>query len=103
MNRIDRIRVNPVHPVQIRPRNARERNYVDGKTIAKESIWSYQWLANEIVDKRGSWYLYGETRIGQGRENVRNFLKENRDLLEEIEGKVLVACGLGDEQEAAEE
>ncbi len=57
----------------------------------------------DIVDKRGSWYLYGETRIGQGRENVRTFLKENPDIREEIEGKVLEACGLRSKaQEAAE-
>ena len=54
-------------------------------------------VTNDIVDKRGSWYLYGDTRIGQGRENVRNFLKENQDMLAEIEGKVLAACGLGGE------
>ncbi len=52
-------------------------------------------VAKEIVSKRGSWYLYGETRIGQGRENVRNFLKENQDMLAEIEIKVLAAYGLG--------
>ncbi|MBI5014684.1 MAG: recombinase RecA [Deltaproteobacteria bacterium] len=52
-------------------------------------------VEKNIVDKRGAWYLYGETRMGQGRENVRNFLKENRDLLGEIEARVLQACGLG--------
>lgn len=51
-------------------------------------------VTHEIVDKRGSWYLYGETRIGQGRENVRAFLKENHDILAEIEGKVRAASGL---------
>ena len=58
-------------------------------------------VAKEIVDKRGSWYLYGETRIGQGRENVRNFLLENPDILGEIEGKVLAACGLGGGEKTA--
>jgi recombination protein RecA len=58
-------------------------------------------VAREIVDKRGSWYLYGETRIGQGRENVRKFLKENPDILGEIEGKVMAACGLGGGEETA--
>jgi len=47
-----------------------------------------------FVDKRGSWYVYGETRIGQGRENARTFLKENPDVLAELEGKVRQACGL---------
>ncbi len=59
-------------------------------------------VAKEIVSKRGSWYLYGETRIGQGRENVRNFLKENSDMLAEIEVKVLAAYGLGGVAVAAE-
>lgn len=50
--------------------------------------------SSDIVDKRGSWYLYGETRLGQGRENVRGFLKENPDILSEIETKVLKANGI---------
>ncbi|GAB4262520.1 MAG: recombinase RecA [Deferrisomatales bacterium] len=51
-------------------------------------------VGKDIVDKRGSWYLYGETRLGQGRENVRAFLKENPDILTEIEARVLEASGL---------
>lgn len=47
-----------------------------------------------LVDKRGSWYVYGETRVGQGRENARTFLKENADVLAELEGKVRAAYGL---------
>ncbi|MBI5444482.1 MAG: recombinase RecA [Deltaproteobacteria bacterium] len=47
-----------------------------------------------IVDKRGSWYLYGESRIGQGRENAKSFLRENGDMLGEIEGRVREAFGL---------
>jgi recombination protein RecA len=42
----------------------------------------------KVVDKSGAWFSYGETRLGQGRENVRDFLKQNPDLLEEIAGKV---------------
>jgi recombination protein RecA len=38
-----------------------------------------------IVDKRGSYYSYGDTRLGQGRENAKDFLRENLDLAEEIE------------------
>ncbi len=51
-------------------------------------------VAHGIVDKRGAWYTYGETRIGQGRENARNFLKDNPDILAEIEAAVLEKCGL---------
>jgi recombination protein RecA len=59
-------------------------------------------VGREIVDKRGSWYLYGETRIGQGRENARTFLKENPDVLGEIEARVLDESGLGPQTGQAE-
>ncbi len=45
-------------------------------------------VVHEIIKKSGAWYSYGETRIGQGRENVRNFLKENPDILAEITSRV---------------
>jgi len=51
-------------------------------------------VAHGIVDKRGAWYTYRDTRIGQGRENARVFLKENPDILAEIEAAVLEKCGL---------
>jgi len=41
-----------------------------------------------ILEKSGAWYSYGETRLGQGRENVRQFLKGNPELAGEIEGRV---------------
>jgi recombination protein RecA len=41
-----------------------------------------------IVDKAGSWYSYGDDRIGQGKENVREFLKSHPEMAEEIEGKI---------------
>jgi recombination protein RecA len=41
-----------------------------------------------IVEKAGAWYSYNRNRIGQGRDNVREFLKENKDLSEEIESKI---------------
>ncbi len=48
----------------------------------------------KIVEKSGAWYSYGETRLGQGRDNSRNFLEENPELLAEIEGKILAEHGL---------
>ena len=42
----------------------------------------------EIVKKSGSWFSYNDERIGQGRENVKNYLKDNPNLSEEIEAKV---------------
>jgi recombination protein RecA len=39
----------------------------------------------EIIDKRGSYYNYGDVRLGQGRENAKDFIRENPDMAEEIE------------------
>ncbi|NOX73664.1 MAG: recombinase RecA [Alphaproteobacteria bacterium] len=47
-----------------------------------------------IVEKSGSWFSYGDTRIGQGRENVKNFLKDNPKMAWEIEDKIRAAHGL---------
>ncbi len=42
----------------------------------------------EIVRKQGAWFYFGEERLGQGRENAKEFLKHNVDLLEEIRGRI---------------
>ncbi|MCJ7514306.1 MAG: DNA recombination/repair protein RecA, partial [Anaerolineales bacterium] len=46
-----------------------------------------------VVEKRGSFYTYSEQRIGQGRENARQFLKENPDLALEVEEQILALVG----------
>jgi len=51
-------------------------------------------VANNIVEKSGAWYSYSGQKIGQGKENVREFLKENVAIAEEIEGKVRKLAGL---------
>ncbi len=43
----------------------------------------------DIIDKSGSWYSYGDTKLGQGRENVRLFLKENTNIASEIQEKII--------------
>ena len=48
-----------------------------------------------IVSKTGSWYSYGDSRIGQGRENVREYLRQNPAVLDEIEGQIRSALNLG--------
>jgi len=48
----------------------------------------------QIVEKSGAWLNYGELRLGQGRDNARKFLVENKDLCNEIRSKVLAAKGL---------
>jgi recombination protein RecA len=42
----------------------------------------------EIVKKSGSWFSYGETRLGQGRDSVRDLLKDNQELMDELEAKI---------------
>lgn len=58
-----------------------------------------------IVDKSGSWYSYGDLRLGQGKENSKVFLTENPDIAEEIEAKLRPALGFAedDEKKAAPE
>jgi len=48
----------------------------------------------EVVEKSGAWLNYGKIRLGQGRENAKKYLIENRDLCEEIKNKILVAKGM---------
>jgi recombination protein RecA len=48
----------------------------------------------DIIEKRGSYYSYGETRLGQGRENVKDFLRENGEILAEIEARAREALDL---------
>ncbi|MBN1974372.1 MAG: recombinase RecA [Sedimentisphaerales bacterium] len=51
-------------------------------------------VESNIVEKSGAWLNYGEMKIGQGRENAKKFLAENKELCEEIKNKVLAAKGL---------
>ncbi|MBT3800694.1 MAG: DNA recombination/repair protein RecA, partial [Bacteroidetes bacterium] len=44
----------------------------------------------DVVKKSGSWYSYGETKLGQGRDSVVSLLKDNPELFEEIKTKVLL-------------
>ncbi len=65
-----------------------------GEGISREGDLLDLGVAHKIVDKSGSWFSYGELRLGQGRENARVFLKDNADLADEIDGKLRVALGL---------
>ena len=49
---------------------------------------------SSIVEKSGAWYSYNGERIGQGKDNARNFLKERPELAREIENKVRVSLGV---------
>jgi recombination protein RecA len=60
-------------------------------------------VEKNIVDKKGAWFSYQETRLGQGRDAARDELKKNSKLCEEIEKKVKACCGLLPPQTAAKE
>jgi recombination protein RecA len=51
-------------------------------------------VEQDIVEKRGSFYSYGETRLAQGRENAKTFLSENPEMCFEIENKIRERFGL---------
>jgi recombination protein RecA len=56
-----------------------------------------------IVSRSGSWYSYGDDRLGQGRENSRKFLDENSDVAEAIEEKLRIELGLTEAEVTGEE
>ncbi|MDT7014126.1 recombinase RecA [Levilactobacillus namurensis] len=56
-------------------------------------------VEKDIVDKSGSWYSYGEDRIGQGRENAKQYLADHPDMMAEVNRRVRVAYGVADEDE----
>ena len=60
-------------------------------------------VIHNIVDKSGAWYGYGKERIGQGKDNARQFLKDNPEMANEIEEKLRVAMGISEEAVAEEE
>ncbi|MGY3724480.1 recombination protein RecA [Granulicatella balaenopterae] len=57
----------------------------------------------DIIKKSGSWYSYGEDRIGQGRENAKNYLKEHPEMREEVEKRVRQHYNMGEEVEGEEQ
>jgi recombination protein RecA len=57
-------------------------------------------LEQKLVQKSGAWYNYGEIRLGQGRDNAKQFLRENPDLADELELKLRGALGLASGQPA---
>lgn len=56
-----------------------------------------------IIDKSGSWYSYGDERIGQGRENAKVFLKENPDMMTAVRQKILEQKGIPIQKHAADD
>src|ERR1700712_3707198 len=65
-----------------------------GEGISREGDGLDLAVLHNIVDKSGAWYSYQGERIGQGRENVRNFLKENRDTFARIDVELRKKLGI---------
>ncbi|MCX6597071.1 MAG: recombinase RecA [Acidobacteria bacterium] len=65
-----------------------------GEGISKEGDLLDLGVAQNIVDKSGSWFSYKGDRIGQGRENVRQFLKDNPDMCASIDAEVRLKLGI---------
>ncbi len=73
-----------------------------GKGISREGGLLDMGLDFGIISKSGSWYSYGEERLGQGRENAKEFLRDNPDIAQEIEKKVREMSGLKPTEDGSE-
>ena len=75
--------------------------YGDG--ISREGEMVDLGVLNKVIEKSGAWYSYGADRIGQGKDNAREFLKEHPELAAEIEAKIRVATGVKEDAPALAE
>jgi len=80
-----------------------EFDIVFGEGISREGELLDMAVQHRLVDKSGSWYSYGNERLGQGRENCKQFLKENAQIAAEIEQKLREVLGLVRTVQQAEE
>ncbi len=76
------------------PFRTAEFDILFGVGISREGDLIELGVAHKVIDKTGSWYSYGDIRLGQGRENTRLFLRDNTDLAAEIEHKIRVTLEL---------
>jgi recombination protein RecA len=72
-----------------------------GEGISKEGDLLDLGVDHKIVEKSGAWYAFNGERMGQGRENARAFLKENKDIRQEVENRLRQGLGLPVLEEAA--
>ena len=69
-----------------------------GEGISKNGELVDLGVASDIIEKSGSWYSYKTQRIGQGRENAKQFLKENHEIADEIELSIRENSGIVNER-----
>jgi len=84
----NRTRVKVVKNKLAPPFRKAEFDILYGQGISKTGELIDMGVDMNILKKSGSWFSYGETRLGQGRDAVRNLLRDNPELAEEIEGKI---------------
>ncbi len=89
-----RTRVKIVKNKVAAPFREAEFDLMYGEGISREGDLIDLAATHEIVEKSGSWFSYKGERIGQGRENARQFLKDNRDITKKIEDEVRKKLGM---------
>ena len=105
----NRARVKVVKNKVAPPFREAEFDIMYGKGISKEGNIVDLAVNLDIIEKSGSWFSYNDTRIGQGRENVKKFLIENPDIMKEVEDKIrdnfnkAFEKSLGEEPETADD
>jgi recombination protein RecA len=73
-----------------------------GKGISKMGEIIDYGVKMDIVDKAGAWFSYNDSKIGQGKENSKQFLLDNPEIAQEIEKKILISMGITDEDEQSD-
>ena len=99
----NRTRVKVVKNKMAPPFKQAEFDILYGQGISREGGLLDLGVENGIVRKSGSWYTYGSDQLGQGKENARAFLRDNPELANEIETKILAALGIGEAGRRARE
>jgi recombination protein RecA len=99
----NRVRVKVVKNKVAPPFRQAEFDIVYGEGISALGDLLDLAAARKIVDKAGTWYSYGDERLGQGRANAIKFLKENEALARQVEAAVRAELGLSAEEEAPAE
>src|SRR3954464_14964400 len=80
-----------------------EFDIIYGEGVSKEGDLIDLGVANNMVEKSGSWFSYKGERIGQGRENAKQFLKDNADIRQKIDGELRKLLGLVRPEPAVQE
>ncbi|WP_044419389.1 recombinase RecA [Halarcobacter anaerophilus] len=93
----NRVKVKVVKNKVAPPFKQAEFDIMFGEGISKTGELIDYGVKLDIVDKAGAWFSYGDSKIGQGKENSKVFLKDNPEIAKEIEHKILIAMGIDDE------